>query len=196
MRKLLLSVSMVVLSLSLFACGKKEEKKSEAQGGKASSSGFSCESVAKKNAQCVNELVTASLAVFGDDLPQDRKEKISSRLKDRLSGQGWIRSCERRWSSDRDRHKEQKAAMEKCFSVSDCKEYAKCFTEASGMRKGMHRGRMGRDGAMDAMGGEAPMDAAGGEAPMDAAGGEAPMDAMGEAPMDAAGGEAPMDAPK
>ncbi|MDY0004108.1 MAG: hypothetical protein RBU30_22610 [Polyangia bacterium] len=195
MRKALITVSLMGFSLSLIACGKKDEKKAEDKGAKAGSSGFSCENVAKKNEECSADLVSAFMANLGENIPQEMKDRIATRTKERFSGDRWIKGCERRWDSDRESHKEQKAAMEKCFAIADCKEYAKCFAEIGGMGRG--RGRMGRFGRGGGRGGDDPMvgegmDAMGEEAPMDAMG-EAPMDAMGEAPMDAMG-EAPMDA--
>ena len=186
MRKMFLLASLVALAVGLGGCGKKDEKKAEEKGGKAGAGGFTCEAVAKKNEQCANDLGAAFVAMLGDDVPQEMKDKIAARTKERMAGDRWIVGCKRRWDSDKERHKAQKASMEKCFGIADCKEYAKCFVEATGMGRGRHKGRMGRRGLggdMDAMGGEAPMDAMG-EAPADAMG-EAPMDAMGEAPMDA-----------
>jgi len=140
MKRLLTLIPALALAGLVMAtpgCGKKKDGAKKSGG-----SDFNCDTITAKNKKCGNELAEAFL---GDmKLKPEMKGKLMERMKQSFASDRFKDRCKKNWDSDKPRDKKMKDTLKKCFSISDCKEFAACFAKSmkSGrrMRRGMRPG--------------------------------------------------------
>lgn len=125
--------TLLVGIVALAGCGKK----------------MTCKSMEAKNKKCMDAFVAYAKAQAEENMkktlekvPPAMKEKMKKNLeasmkkmaeqmKATMTGDDFIKACEKGMKAKDDKGKKEKKKMENCFKKSDCKEYVKCLMAAA-----------------------------------------------------------------
>lgn len=125
--KKIISIALLASVMCLGACDKKGK---DGEGGGGGGEKMSCDSLAKKNKKCADDIAAVFMAKMGSKVPEKMKETMVKKLKESLAGERFKKSCEKHWNSDKEKDKKTKEQLAQCFKMDDCKKYAACLKDA------------------------------------------------------------------
>lgn len=129
MFKKLALATLLVGAVTLMGCGKK----------------MTCKSLEAKNKKCMDAFVSHAKAEAEERMKktmekmpdamkekmkktmEDTMKKMAEQMKKSMTGDEFVKMCDKEMKKSDDKAKEEKKKMENCFKKADCKEYVSCL---------------------------------------------------------------------